>query len=108
MSDKKKEIKQKLKYHRLEADGYYFDIIGEEKLNSVNHLFENSMFDKIFQQNEERENKLISKSGSASYGVCISCKSTNNSLIPLQTRSADEPIDYFVKCNNCGKVWHSS
>lgn len=107
MNNKRKEIKQKLKYGSLQIDNYFLQEIGQEPVKKRSHLFNNRMFDLNFQQNEERENKLTSKSGNVSYGVCVSCKSKNNSFIPIQTRRGDESMDYFIKCNNCGKVWHA-
>jgi len=39
--------------------------------------------------------------------VCIerSCRSANVSIVPLQTRAADEDVTVFYKCNACTKQW---
>ena len=37
--------------------------------------------------------------------TCVRCKSQKTSSSQKQTRSADEPMTVFVKCDNCGKRW---
>lgn len=37
--------------------------------------------------------------------VCKKCKLNNCSYYQLQTRSADEPMTIYVRCNNCSNRW---
>lgn len=45
---------------------------------------------------KDRESKRLFK--------CFVCSSTDVEIRQLQTRSADEGITTFMKCNSCGKM----
>lgn len=93
-------------YDPLEYELYFLKKLGINT-NKINNIFEAKIFDKKRDENEKRKNKLLSKKTGEGFGVCSKCKSTDNSLIPIQTRSADEPIDFIIICNSCGHRWHA-
>lgn len=36
---------------------------------------------------------------------CRKCKNKNVSMMPMQKRSADEPMNYFYECRDCSAKW---
>ena len=94
-------------YETLSIENKFLKELGLPTVSDRSALFRGDMFKNIIAENSEREGKLMDKGSSASFGQCKKCKSKNNSLIPIQTRSADEPVDFFVVCNVCGTRWHA-
>ena len=39
---------------------------------------------------------------------CVKCKKKKTSFIQVQTRSADEGMTVFVKCQHCGFKWRDT
>lgn len=88
-------------YDYKKIESAFFD----DNIRNKESLFSRPEFEQISEVVKQREEQLTKKLDTTSYGKCNNCGSLDNSLIPKQSRSADEPITFFIKCNKCGAQW---
>lgn len=92
-------------YDPVIYENYFLKKLGEEEVETVEELFQTQIFNEKRKENTERKNKLLAKKTGGGFEICPKCKNKDNSLIPMQTRSADEPVSFFIVCNICGHRW---
>lgn len=62
----------------------------------------------IRQELELKENESISSLNITTDVQCFKCKKNEVFMIPIQTRSADEPETLFYQCMRCDNKWRKS
>ena len=85
-------IKECYIYKKIKGDLYFNETIFK---------------DIIFLTNEKIRKEMEPPEVSDGVFFCFKCKSKKTTSIPVQARSADEPMTNFVTCLNCGNKWKS-
>lgn len=106
-------LKQKHKKTRvyfqdnMEIDKITADLFKMNEPSTTEELFSSSLYEDIVNIIKERNNTILNRKKVTSFGKCRNCKSDSLSLLEIQTRSADEAKDFFLKCNKCGYTCHA-
>lgn len=78
------------------------EILGLEKIENKNDLFNSEIFKIVKNRVEQRNIKTFKKENTGSAGKCKKCGSLNTISNAVQTRSGDEGMTIFIYCCNCG------
>lgn len=95
-------------YKTLEIDNIVQGLFKESKFKNKEDMFKSNMYKDNANQYKKRVNLMTEKSSSKSFGKCKKCGSTENTLLEMQTRSADEAKDFLIICSVCQTRWHAT
>ena len=104
---KKVDDEDNVQYESLYMDKVASKLFGHGKLTSFEQLMTQVKYGPIAAEILRRNRLILVKSGGTNFGKCPKCGAEDNNLITIQTRSADEPIDFFIVCNKCQTKWRA-
>jgi DNA-directed RNA polymerase subunit M/transcription elongation factor TFIIS len=96
-NENKEEAEENAKFFR--------NMLGEDKKITFQDLFLCPAHRTIRQRLESENQKLQYNFVGTGIFECRKCKSKKTSHVEKQVRSADEPMNVFVKCHKCGHSW---
>lgn len=110
MSRRKKveEKENDIYYESMEIDDIASQLFKHGRIEHFDQMMSQLKYGPIATEILRRNRLILVKSGGTNFGKCPKCGAEDNVLIALQTRSSDEPIDFFIVCNKCQNKWHAS
>lgn len=106
------KIDNKYIYYLLnDFERYGFDSVFKEledkNLSNREKIFQTDSFGELRKKFAIKNRAFLQKEEASKgiFGICSKCKKDEVVYREKQTRSADEPMTYFVKCINCGNNW---